>query len=136
MKKLLHGSSLLFAFIFVITFLIKANAAPAAKDTRYFQLKVYHYTSSQQEAIIDNYLQSRFIPSLHASGVSNIGVFKAIANDTAADKKMYVFIPFASLKQWEKYSGSRQIINQQMHLMNILILPMINLRLQELKIFF
>ncbi len=104
MKKLLQTSLFLFVFILLSSFLMKAGSAPSAKDSRYFQLKVYHYTSSEQEAMIDNYLQNRFIPSLHASGISNIGVFKAIANDTAADKKMYVFIPFSSLKQLENYS--------------------------------
>ncbi len=104
MKKLLQKSSFLFVFIFLFAFFMNAFSAPAAKDSRYFQLKVYHYTNSEQEALIDSYLKNHLIPSLHASRLSNIGVFKAIANDTAADKKMYVFIPFSSLKQWEKYS--------------------------------
>src|SRR3954469_22390164 len=104
MKKLLEKSLLLFAFIFTLIFSTNIFAAPLAKSSRYFQLKVYHYTSSEQEALIDKYLQNQFLPALHASGLSNIGVFKAIANDTATDKKMYVFVPFESLKQWEKYS--------------------------------
>jgi len=104
MKKLLQYFSFLLICILFNAFASKIYSAPAAKDTRYFQLKVYHYTSSQQETVIDSYLQSRFLPALHAFGLSNIGVFKAIANDTATDKKMYVFIPFSSLKQWEKYS--------------------------------
>src|SRR4051794_25138907 len=104
MKKLLEKSLFLFAFIFTLIFSTSIIAAPLAKSSRYFQLKVYHYTSNEQEALIDKYLQNQFIPALHASGLSNIGVFKAIANDTATDKKMYVFVPFESLKQWEKYS--------------------------------
>jgi len=106
MKKLLQKSVILFIVFFLFAFAKNINAAPAAKNSRYFQLMVYHYTSSDQETMIDNYVQNKFIPSLHAAGMSNIGVFKAIANDTAADKKMYVFIPFSSLKQWEKYSTS------------------------------
>jgi len=104
MKKLLLKSSLLFTCILSFAFFTKAYSAPAASDSRYFQLRIYHYTTPEQETLIDNYLQKQFIPSLHAFGLSNIGVFKAIANDTAADKKMYVFMPFSSLKQWEKYS--------------------------------
>lgn len=103
MKKISEKFSCLFVLILLNTF-VKVNSTPPAKDPRYFQLKIYHYTSSEQEAMIDNYLQSRFIPSLHGSGVSNIGVFKAIANDTAADKTLYVFIPFSTLKQWEKHT--------------------------------
>ena len=29
-------------------------------------------------------------------------MFKPIGNDTAADRRVYVFTPFASLKNWEK----------------------------------
>jgi hypothetical protein len=104
MKKLLLKFSFVFVIILGAVFLGRVSAAPAAKGSRYFQLKVYHYASSEQESTIDNYLQKQFIPSLHASGINNIGVFKAIANDTATDKKMYVFVPFTSLQQWEKYS--------------------------------
>ncbi len=103
MRKLLQKFSFLFVLILLSAF-VKVNSAPPAKDPRYFQLKIYHYATVEQEAIIDKYLQSRYIPSLHSSGVSNIGVFKAIANDTAADKKLYVFIPFSTLRQWEKHS--------------------------------
>lgn len=103
MKKQFQKFSCLFVLILLNAFAIKVNSTPPAKDPRYFQLKIYHYTSSEQEAIIDKYLQSRYIPSLHSSGVSNIGVFKAIANDTAADKKLYIFIPFSTLRQWEKH---------------------------------
>ena len=35
-----------------------------------------------------------------------IGVFKPIANDTAQVKKVYVFIPFQSLKEWQKLPGT------------------------------
>jgi hypothetical protein len=34
---------------------------------------------------------------LHKKGIQSIGVFKPIANDTAADKIIYVIIPFKSL---------------------------------------
>lgn len=105
MKRLLQTFAFTFFVILSTAFLITANAEPSAKDSRFFQLKIYHYSSPTQEALIDNYLQKQFIPSLHTSGISNIGVFKAIANDTAADKKLYVFVPYSSLRQWEKYSS-------------------------------
>lgn len=104
MKKLLQLTSFFFIFMSTVVFALPSFAAPAAKDSRYFQLKVYHYSTSDQEAIIDKYLQNQYLPALHSSGINNIGVFKAIANDTAADKKLYVFVPYASLKQWEKNS--------------------------------
>ena len=83
-----------------------ASAAPP-ESKMYFELKVYHYTTNQQETLIDNFVKSSFIPYLHSAGINNIGVFKAIANDTATVKKLYVLIPFKSLKQWQKYLKTR-----------------------------
>ncbi len=84
-------------------FSLKAVALNTDKTPEYFQLKVYHFSSSQQEIAIDNYLKNIFIPAMHAKNINNIGVFKFIGNDTAADKKLYVFIPFKNIKEWEKY---------------------------------
>lgn len=75
---------------------------PSAERPTYFALKVYHLKTSQQEALIDSFLQQQYLPVLHAAGVPTIGVFKPIGNDTAADRRVYVLTPFTSLKQWEK----------------------------------
>lgn len=77
-------------------------ATPAAERPTYFALKVYHLKTNRQEALIDSFLQRQYLPALHAAGVATIGVFKPIGNDTAADRRVYVFTPFTSLKQWEK----------------------------------
>jgi hypothetical protein len=92
--------------VILVSFMQAANthAAPIAKNTGFFELKVYHYKDAAQEASIDSFLQYQYLPFLHSARLGNIGVFKAIANDTAVDKKMYVFIPFNSLKQWEDFS--------------------------------
>ncbi|MDQ6812154.1 MAG: NIPSNAP family protein [Bacteroidota bacterium] len=81
-----------------------ALAVPPAKNSAYFVLRVYHYKNSTQEASIDSFLQYKYLPFLHTAKLSNIGVFKAIANDTATDKRLYVFMPFQSLQQWEKFA--------------------------------
>lgn len=95
-------------YILMITLGIATNvmAAPAASDM-YFEIRIYHYSNSQQEALIDNFVKSNFIPYLHSNGVGQVGVFKAIANDTAVIKKMVVLIPFKSIKHWEKYVKTR-----------------------------
>lgn len=81
---------------------LNVSAYPVSSRPAYFELKVYHISNGRQEAIIDSFLQREYLPAMHAAGISNIGVFKPIGNDTTADKKIYVFIPFQSLKQWEK----------------------------------
>ena len=108
MKKLSPFFIPLFICIAANTFCFKSLAAPSAKTSQYFELKVYHFANSQQETTIDSFLQYSFLPSMHAAGISNIGTFKPIGNDTATDKRIYVFIPFESLKQWEKFSQQDQ----------------------------
>lgn len=81
---------------------LACEAGPLAKRPAYFELKVYHLKTSQQEALIDSFLQRQYLPMLHIAGIALVGVFKPIGNDTATDRRVYVFTPFSSLKQWEK----------------------------------
>ena len=80
-------------------------AAPPARPA-YLELKVYHLQTARQEALVDSFLQRQYLPALHAAGLATVGVFKPIGNDTAADRRVYVLTPYASLAQREK-------INQQ-----------------------
>lgn len=77
-------------------------ARPVAERPTYFELKVYHLKTARQEARVDSFLQQQYLPALRAAGIPTIGVFKPIGNDTAADRRIYVFTPFTSLKQWEQ----------------------------------
>lgn len=71
----------------------------SAKDKpEYYQLIVFHFTSKDQEKILDNYLEKALLPTLHRNKIENIGVFKPIANDTAANKVIYVYINAKSLE--------------------------------------
>jgi len=79
-----------------------ADARPAAERPTYFELKVYHLKTARQEARVDSFLQQQYLPALRTAGIPTIGVFKPIGNDTAADRRIYVFTPFTSLKQWEQ----------------------------------
>ncbi|MDP4264266.1 MAG: NIPSNAP family protein [Bacteroidota bacterium] len=72
----------------------------AGKPTReYYQLTVYHFSNEGQEKIIDDYLQNALLPALHRMSIKQVGVFKALANDTSASKLLYVLIPVKSLEQ-------------------------------------
>ena len=70
----------------------------------FFQIKVYHLKNNEQLKLTDDYLKDAYLPALHRFGIKNIGVFKPIANDTAAVKLIYVLIPFSSADQWLKIS--------------------------------
>jgi hypothetical protein len=85
------------AFVF-LCFLFQCFFLFARKNNarEYYQITVYHFKDPAQEKIIDAYLQNALLPALHKINISKIGVFKALSNDTAADKLLYVFIPIKS----------------------------------------
>ncbi|MEP6584226.1 MAG: NIPSNAP family protein [Ginsengibacter sp.] len=87
--------SLLIVLIIISVF---AHAEPPKND--FYQLKIYHAKSDDQVAMLDTYLRDAYLPALHRLGIKNVGVFKPISNDTAVDKSVYVFIPFASQDAW------------------------------------
>ncbi|MGJ7031941.1 NIPSNAP family protein [Niabella hirudinis] len=98
-----------FIFSFLLLLIAGRPAAQSSKTVReYFQLQVFHYTSPEQEQQLDRYLQNALLPALHRLNNPRIGVFKALSNDTAADKKIYVIIPFHELQQWTQLSNHLQ----------------------------
>ncbi len=58
-----------------------------------------------QQNLIDGYLQNAMLPALHRMNIKNVGVFKALANDTSADKTMYIFMPVQSLNEAADMAG-------------------------------
>lgn len=83
--------------LLVIVFLVSVNKAGASGKT-YYQLTVYHYSTEAQEQVLDSYFQQALLPALHRQQIKQVGVFKAISNDTSSSKKLYVLIPFNSLQ--------------------------------------
>ena len=89
---------ILLCFLFLCSFLY----ARKNNSREYYQITVYHFKDAEQEKIIDRYLQKALLPALHKITIGKIGVFKALSNDTAADKLLYVFIPIKSLDEISK----------------------------------
>ena len=93
----MRHSSVLFRLFIAIIMIQAGNAAYAAGPSRqYYRLSVYHFKNSDQEKILDQYFSDALLPALHRMHIASAGVFKALANDTALDKKVYVLIPFNS----------------------------------------
>ncbi|RYZ55537.1 MAG: NIPSNAP family containing protein [Chitinophagaceae bacterium] len=90
---------LLSCFLLLPGSVLLAQKKAAARE--YIALKIYHAASAEQLATIDRYLQASLLPTLEKAGFRKIGVFSAIANDTAADKKMVVLIPMSGLARLE-----------------------------------
>ena len=101
MKNLLKSSS---NYLAIIVCFLCLSSSVAAKSSRkdFYQIKIYNLKNNEQVAAVDQYLKNAYLPALHRAGINKVGVFKPLANDTAAIKKIYVFIPFKSMKEWEK----------------------------------
>jgi len=76
----------------------------------YYQIKIYHLKTTDQEAKLDNFLQTAYLPALHRAGIPNVGVFKPVDKDT--EQVVYVFIPFKSWKEYEELDGKLDADNQ------------------------
>ncbi|HEX7903517.1 MAG TPA: NIPSNAP family protein [Chitinophagaceae bacterium] len=98
MKKMIRLFPVSFLLAGLLVVLLSGWSAAGKNKREYYQLSVYHYSTIEQETILDNYLQNALLPALHRNKISNVGVFKAIANDTAAAKSLYVLIPARSLE--------------------------------------
>jgi hypothetical protein len=66
----------------------------------FYELRVYHFKTKDQEQRLDNYFKNALLPALNKAAIKKVGVFKAIANDTASDKKIFLLVPFSSLKDY------------------------------------
>lgn len=93
-KVILASLNILFFYMLVSgSALAQTNKA----EREFYQLTIYHYKTDTQEIMLDKYLQEALLPALHRLNIKNVGVFKAIANDTASLKVLYVFVPVKSL---------------------------------------
>ena len=63
-----------------------ANYLAAKRE--YYEIKIYHTNGKDQEMRVDQFLQKAYLPALHRAGIKNIGVYKPIAKDTTAGKRI------------------------------------------------
>jgi hypothetical protein len=95
MKKMMLALSMM--VVLSICFSIQSNAAPR----EYYLLQIYHCSSQKQIDHIDVFMKSTYLPYLHQAGISKVGVFTPVDNDTAVDKKIFVWIPLKSIDELE-----------------------------------
>jgi hypothetical protein len=79
---------------------ISTFAKEPARD--YYLIQVYHCTTSKQIENIDAFLKNTFLPYLHQNGIEKVGVFAPLDNDTATDKRIYVWIPFKNIQKLDE----------------------------------
>jgi hypothetical protein len=84
------------------SFFLAASIVNAQQKQEFYGIKVYHFNTKEQEDILDRYYEKAFIPAAHKAGIKNVGAFKPLTNDTAADKRLYIMLPFVSPEQMIK----------------------------------
>jgi hypothetical protein len=63
----------------------------------YYLLKVYHCANLQQVAQVEEYAGNKLKPFLKKHGIPVVGIYLPLANDTAQDKKLMVWLPLTDL---------------------------------------
>ena len=111
MKKLLLSITCLFASLAIFATVpnttssniektISMFAKEPARD--YYLIQVYHCTTAKQIANIDVFLKNTFLPYIHENGIQKVGVFAPLDNDTASDKRLYVWVPFKNIQKLDE----------------------------------
>jgi hypothetical protein len=83
---------------FMLTALLVGCLQLMAKERQLYRISIYHLKTTAQEARVDSFLQTAYLPALHRAGIGTVGVFKPVAVDTA-DIRIYVLVPFRNMEQ-------------------------------------
>jgi hypothetical protein len=74
-------------------------ALRAASHPWFYQLRIYHCSTTAQMQALETYLKDAYLPALHRAGINLVGVFKPIETSDSAGKMIYVFLPAATLQK-------------------------------------
>jgi len=129
MKKLLLSISYLFTSLMIFATVPNTSSSNSkeailniekeqARD--YYLIQIYHCSTAKQIENIDLYLKNTFLPYLHKNGIEKVGVFAPLNNDTASDKKLYVWVPFKAKSSSRVYEyRSYESPTEAMHLKKV-----------------
>ena len=86
--------------ILIILALILQTTWALGRD--FYQLKIYHLKTEEQEKQLDVFLEAAYIPALHRAHIKQVGVFKPILANALdeTERLVYLFIPFSSYEQF------------------------------------
>ncbi|WP_432712596.1 NIPSNAP family protein [Pedobacter sp.] len=102
MKFLIIPFRLMVCMIVLQSLLLPKSLSAQKLDRSIYQLVIYHINDKTQENRIDKYLSEAYLPALHRKGIPTVGVFKIANIDTAADRRIYMLIPYQSLQQYHE----------------------------------
>lgn len=89
----------------LITSLHFSEKAYSTAKEEFYEIKIYHLQNKAQEDIVDSYLKNALLPAMHRYGITRVGVFKPLGNDTAKNRLIYVLVPYKTEQQFIKLPG-------------------------------
>ncbi len=93
------------SFFLTLLLTLSNTGISQEKNREYYQLKIYSFETNDQIAVTENYLKEAYLPALKRLKINNVGVFKPRADSI---KKIYVLIPFSSLKQLDELENNME----------------------------
>lgn len=82
--------------ILVLLLLVTVIDSTAQAKRDFYLIKVYQLANAEQVATTETFLEKAWLPAVHRYGISTVGIFKLVGNDTAKTKNIYVLIPLSS----------------------------------------
>lgn len=95
----------------LLSFLSLLASAQKQAPGDLYMVRIYHCQTMEQVAAVESYAGNILRPYLHKQGISHIGIFMPIQNDTLQDKKLMVWIPLRSLEQMTKLESAFEAID-------------------------
>ena len=81
------------------------------KERDYYLIQIYHCKSAQQITHIDTFLKHTFLPYMHKNGIEKVGVFAPLENDTASDKRIFVWLPFKNIQKLDELDQKMEALD-------------------------
>ncbi len=87
----------------LLLILFISTLTPSCSETEeryYFELKIFRYDTDTQEARLDDYLESAYLPALHRAGINQVGVFKLREQGNETENAILILVPYSSLGEY------------------------------------
>jgi hypothetical protein len=75
-----------------------ARSSNRKSDRDFYELRVYTFTNTAQQGIVENYLKNAFIPGLNSLGSKSVGVFTEL--EVGSQTRIFVLIPYPSMEDF------------------------------------
>lgn len=84
--------------LFLLSLAVTKELYAQKSKQEIYEIRIYKLKDKTQEDRVDAFLKNTLLPSCHALGTKNIGVFKPLETDSTFGKRIFVLIPHSSME--------------------------------------